>query len=268
MAVQFASQMVGFGLASTASSVGPTLLLGVQAVLYVLGALSAFQLRSMAPLRSDAGSSAPQVRTLRSELADLRVALKEVLHSPKIAPVTGVMMGIGLFFISVFQVVVPVMVRDHYFGGSLELALVNAVFVIGVLITTTTLSRFGALRRQGLAMFVAACGGAAFCVLFSFEPPVLAFYALVLFFGCGAGVAMSVSRTVVQQAAPPAYRARILAIFSLAFLGAAPMGSLLIGQLGQHFGVLQAAALSGMGMAILLAVLAFRGGILRVRDTG
>ena len=39
--------------------------------------------------------------------------------------------------------------------------------------------------------------------------------------------------TVVQQSASDVFRARILAIYSLAFLGSAPIGALLVGQLAE-----------------------------------
>ena len=262
LGVQFAAQIIGFGLASTASTFGVVPLLVVQGCLYALSAACAAQMTKLPPIRRtvQAGES-----TNPSQLAELKAAFAQVWRSPTIGPVTGIMSGVGLFFISVFQVVVPVMVRDHYQGGSAELALVNAAFVVGVLSATTVMSRIAPVKAQGMAIFLSACGGAMLCMVFAAQPSALWFYTCVWVFGAGAGVLMSLSRTVVQQSASDVFRARILAIYSLAFLGSAPIGALLVGQLAEWVGVLQAAFMAGLGMVGLLAVLALWGGILRVR---
>ncbi len=103
------------------------------------------------------------------------------------------------------------------------------------------------------------------CMVFATQPSAFWFYACIWIFGAGAGVLMSLSRTVVQQTASDIFRARILAIYSLAFLGSAPIGALLVGQLAEWLGVLNASFVAGLGMVGLLVALALWGGILRVR---
>ena len=126
-------------------------------------------------------------------------------------------------------------------------------------------SRTSPVKAQGMAIFLFACGGAMLCMDFAAQPSALWFYTCIWVFGAGAGVLMSLSRTVVQQSASDAFRARILASYSLAFLGSAPIGALLVGQLAEWVGVLHASFMAGLGMAGLLAVLALWGGILRDR---
>ncbi len=263
LGVQFAAQILGFCLASTASTFGVVPLLATQACLYVLSAACAAQMQKLPPIQRSV--QAADESTKPGQLAELKAAFAQVWRSPKIGPVTGIMAGVGLFFISVFQVVVPVMVRDHYHGGSAELALVNAAFVVGVLVATTVMARIPPIQAQGMAIFLSACGGAILCLVFATQPSSFWFYACIWIFGAGAGVLMSLSRTVVQQTASDVFRARILAIYSLAFLGSAPIGALLVGQLAEWLGVLNASFVAGMGMVGLLVALALWGGILRVR---
>ena len=51
---------------------------------------------------------------------------------------------------------------------------------------------------------------------------------IYLWGACG-GVAMSMSRTIMQEAAPENQRGRVMAFFSFSFMGAGPLGALLSG---------------------------------------
>ena len=92
--------------------------------------------------------------------------------------------------------------------------------------------------------------------MFAVHPHVIVFYSTIFAFGIFAGIVMSLGRTVVQETAEPRLRARVLAIYSLGFLGSAPLGSFAIGQLAAATGVLAAAAWGGAAMALLLAAVA------------
>ena len=65
-----------------------------------------------------------------TRLGDIGSAITEVLQ---LLPVVILMIGVGLFFIPVFMVVIPVMVRDFYAGSSVELAMVNGAFVLSTI---------------------------------------------------------------------------------------------------------------------------------------
>ena len=68
-------------------------------------------------------------------------------------------------------------------------------------------------------------------VLFSLSipAPLSVFYALVFVWGMGAGVTISMSRTIVQEHAPAAHRARVMSIYQLGFTGGMSVGALAIG---------------------------------------
>ena len=106
--------------------------------------------------------------------------------------------------------------------------------------------------HQGHTIFIAASVGAALTASFGTQPPVVVFYTIIFLFGVASGVLMSLGRTVVQEAAEPRLRARVLAIYSLGFLGSAPLGSFLVGQIAEVTGVLAAAVWGGAAMAVLL----------------
>ena len=59
--------------------------------------------------------------------------------------------------------------------------------------------------------------------------PMWVFYLSIFAWGMCGGVAMSMSRTIMQEYAPPSHRSRVMAAFSLGTGGGAPIGSLLMG---------------------------------------
>ena len=284
MTIQFCAQIIGFVLAGNAATIGIEWLLGVQVCLYGCGALCA---RKMAPLRPvkriepfghdsvscgnrslstaanapDAGGASKSSETLATEpsaWSELKVAFWLVAHSPRMAPVTLLMVGVGFCYIGVFSVVVPVMVRDIYAGGSAAQALVNGTFVTGVLSATLALRACRTIDYQGRAIFLAASLGALIITLFALYPPMWGFYLLIFIFGNGAGVVMSLGRTLVQEAASPAHRARILAIYSVAFLGAAPVGAYVVGQVAQKYSLAVAAVSAAVLMCGLLTMILWK----------
>ena len=73
---------------------------------------------------------------------------------------------------------------------------------------------------------------------------------------CG-GVAMPMSRTIMQQTAPPALRARVMSFYAFSFMGAGPLGALWAGYMADLFGPQMAIVISSAGMASLVLVMAF-----------
>ena len=72
------------------------------------------------------------------------------------------------------------------------------------------------------------------------------------------GLVMSMARTIMQESAPPELRGRVMAFFSLTFMGAGPLGALLSGLLVDGVGVHLALILPGLtvvgcGLAVALS---------------
>jgi MFS family permease len=86
----------------------------------------------------------------------------------------------------------------------------------------------------------------------SFKAPLIALYALVFVWGMGAGVTISMSRTIVQEHAPPAHRARVLSIYQLGFTGGMSVGALFIGFVVELLGARAATLVPAGAMALVL----------------
>ena len=80
----------------------------------------------------------------------------------------------------------------------------------------------------------------------------IVFYALVLVWGLGAGVTISMSRTIVQEHAPTAHRARVMSIYQLGFTGGMSIGALAVGYVVAAVGARNAALVPAAAMALVL----------------
>jgi hypothetical protein len=74
--------------------------------------------------------------------------------------------------------------------------------------------------------------------------------------GLAAGVAISMSRTIVQGAANQQYLGRVLAVYSMGFMGGAPIGSAIVGFAASELGPTTAALIPATGLALAAIALA------------
>jgi MFS family permease len=248
MLVQFGGQLTGILLAGTAGRVGPIPLLAVQAAIMAVSAYSSYRLTPAPP--------EPRERATR-HLADIVAGLGEAARSPRIGSVILYIFADGVLFIGLYLVVLPLLVRDVYGGGSGMLAGFNSCFMVGITLMLLVLLRYGDVRRPGRVLMLAAFGDFVVPLILRLAPPEWLAYACLLFWGLGAGLSMNMSRSLVQAAAPPFHRARILAIYQLGFIGGAPIGAIFIGYLVQRYGLFDAmlvpvCAMAGVWIAIFL----------------
>lgn len=128
---------------------------------------------------------------------------------------------------------------------------------IGALLGALTLAtRTGV---SGLGRWVAlSCGGAgAGLVLFSLSHSFSLSTALLLPVGFCIMLQMSSSNTLLQVMVPDRLRGRIMAIYTMMFMGMAPFGSLFAGALAEHLGApltVRIGALACIGGALLFGI--------------
>jgi MFS family permease len=199
-------------------------------------------------------------RTVAGALRDVREGLAYAFRDPVMSPMLISAAYVGVFIIGSFQVLFPIIVRDAYGGdaqtqagrlGALFACFWGASFVSAVL-----LSRLKPLRQPGRALIISHLIGAAALFTFAFHKPFLAFAAIVVAWGLAAGVAISTSRTIVQSAAGQRYLGRVLAVYSMGFMGGAPVGSAIVGFAAGEMGPRLAALIPAGGLALASIALA------------
>jgi MFS family permease len=248
-AMQFGAQLVGIAVGGSAGALGAPSVLLLQAVVLAFGGVAALRLPAAPPVAGSPG---------HSRLRAVRDGLRAAARSPILVPVLIANLAVGVLYVGAFLVILPLIVRDVYGGGSAELSLVSLGFWGGTIGSTLVQIRLGALRRPGRAIVIALCLGAGVLAAMARPSPFPAFVALCLVWGLGAGVVMTQARTLVQSAAPETHRARILALFQLGLMGGAPVGALLIGYLAALAGPRGAAIYPAACMLLVLAGLLLR----------
>lgn len=249
--MQFGSQIVGILLAGTAAMIGPIPLILTQLGISAAGTYAVTRLgRSPAPER--------QTQTGRlSGLRDIYEGLREAVRSNQIRPIMLWLGCTGFITMGIYLVVLPLVVRDIYGGNALEFSLVQACFFIGVTVSSYWLSKFGHFKHQGRMLLLAQFGSASLVVSMAFESSIIFVYGALLGWGLIAAISMSMTRSIVQQAAPDTHRARILSVYQLVMFGGAPIGSILAGFSVAHFGVLKTMLYAGsitISVTILFAL--------------
>ena len=162
----------------------------------------------------------------------IRDALRYVRRTPELAVPLGLMALVGTLGLN-FQVILPLLARFSFDGGaSAYAALVSAMgvgSVAGALFT-------GAHGRTDARLIT----GAALCfgvvALLAALMPSLALEIPVLALLGGAAVTFAAAiNSSLQLAVEPAMRGRVMALYSIVFLGSTPIGGPLAGWLAQAY---------------------------------
>ncbi|HPP83810.1 MAG TPA: MFS transporter, partial [Rubrivivax sp.] len=144
------------------------------------------------------------------------VGLALLFRHDAIRPVFLLLCGMGMFFAGVFVVLIPLAVRDLYAGGAQDIAAAMIAFGLGTLTSIAILVRRGGVKVPGRALCISQFTGCAVLVPIALASPAWVFYASVFAWGMSGGVAMTMSRTIMQEQAPPSHRSRVMAAFSIA----------------------------------------------------
>lgn len=246
-AVQLGAQIAGL-LVGSYSRLDPAPFLVLQAAAVALSASIALLLRGDKP--------EVKARGLKAAVNEIGDGLRYAFRDPVMGPMLWTAAYIGVFVIGAFQVLFPLIVREHYHGGTELLGRMFAVFFGASFVSAVIVGRLPPMKYPGRALLVSHMLGAVVLATFAVDKPLWAFVALVITWGLGAGVTMSTSRTITQASADPRYLGRVLAIYSMGFMGGAPIGSLLVGQTAEHFGIAAASLIPAAGLFVAAGALA------------
>jgi MFS family permease len=228
--IQFAFQLVGFVVAGQADRESAELILGVQIGMLLIGAIALGRIVVETPQRSAVDNP---VQDLGRSVVE---GFRTVMASEPMRTVALQNMAVGLFFMGSYVVAIPVLVREIYDGSAADLALLNAVNSLGLVLTIFLLLKFGDIKRQGRAMLLSHGAGAIALGAAGLGLGFSAFTACVFAWGAAGGVGMTMARTIMQEQAPENQRGRIMGFFSFSFMGAGPLGAFAIGTMAQWWG--------------------------------
>jgi MFS family permease len=240
---RFVGPAVG-GTVISVAGVTPCFVAGSIAFLVALGALLAIDPRSLQPA----------TLTVRRP-GQLREGLRHVFSDPGLCVPLAAMAVVGTLAFN-FQVVLPLMARYTFDAGAGTYGALAASLGAGALAGAIANAGRGSVSLTGLAA-LAVLFGTAMAALAAAPTLALALAALVLVGASSASFAATTNALLQLSAAPPV-RGRVMALWSVVYLGSTAIGGPLVGwvshQAGPRAGVaVGAVATLATGAALLRA---------------
>ncbi len=188
----------------------------------------------------------PTPRPLLRELRDGLVYAYRFIPIKAILSLTALVSLVGL----PYTVLMPVFAREILHGGAHTLGFLMAASGLGALIGSLYL----ASRKTvlGLGRVITFATGLFGCSLIAFGFSRILWVSLLLMLGVGFGmlVQMAASNTIIQTIVEEDKRGRVMSFYAMAFMGMAPFGSLLAGNLASRVGAPQTLWVGGAGCLV------------------
>jgi MFS family permease len=162
-------------------------------------------------------------------------------------PVRALMLLLGLVSLAgmPYAVLMPIFADRILGGGADSLGILMGASGLGALMGAVALAARKSLR--GLGRWV-AFGSASFgvsIILFSLSRSFWLSALLLVPAGCSMIVQMASSNTLIQSMVPDELRGRVMSVYSMMFMGMAPVGALLAGTLAERLGAPLTVSLGG-----------------------
>lgn len=198
-------------------------------------------------------------RKLAGEGSHLRHIIEGFRFVRRTAPIRTLLLLLGLVSLVAmpYTVLMPVFADRILHGGARGLGILMGATGVGALLGALTLASRSGL--SGLGKWIAvSCGGfGVFLVLFAFSRYFWLSTALLVPVGFCMMLDMSSSNTLIQAMVPDELRGRVMAVYSMMFMGMAPFGALIAGALADRIGApitVSLGAIACVGGAILFGM--------------
>ncbi len=253
-----AARLIGPGLAGLLiAAVGTGWVFVINGVSFAATIAALAAMRRSALLRVE--------RETGSRRGQLRAGLRYVRGRSDIVVIMVVMAVVSTFGLN-FQLTSAMMARTVFDRGAGEYGVIGSVLAIGSLSGALLAARrerprvrlvLGAAFAFGLAMTVQAV-----------MPTYWSYVLMSIPVGLASLTMMTAANSAIQVSTHPAMRGRVMALYMVVFIGATPIGSPIIGWVGETLGARWSVAIGGLAsmlVALLAAVWAQRAWHVRVR---
>jgi MFS family permease len=168
------------------------------------------------------------------------------------APIRAILLLLGVVSVAAmpYSVLMPIFAAHVLHGNARTLGVLMGATGIGALTGALVLAT--RTNVQGLGRWISiSCGAFGFTlILFSFSRWYLLSVLLLVPVGCAMMVQMASSNTLIQAMVPDRLRGRTMAVYSMMFMGMAPLGALFSGALAERIGAPWTVAIGGLGAII------------------
>ncbi len=188
-----------------------------------------FVIASLVLVRTRELTAAPRSRGRRQ----VREGLAYVRGRPDLMLIMALVFVLGTFGMN-FQLTTALMATKEFHKGATEYGLLGSVLAIGSLVAALLAARRKNLRLR--VLLVALAGFTLFSGLAALAPGYVVFALVLIPIGLCTMTALTAANTMVQLSVEPVMRGRVMALYMAIFLGGTPLGSPVIGWLGDVAG--------------------------------
>jgi MFS family permease len=194
------------------------------------------------------------VKRQASPLADVIEGFRFVLGSPPIHHLLillGILSATGM----PFAVLMPIFADRILHGGAKGLGILMGASGVGALAGALLLASRQTVKGLGRWVAIAAGAFGASLIAFAVSRSFWTSCALLLPVGFAMMVEMGSSNTLIQTMSPDHLRGRVMSVYSMMFMGMAPLGAVLSGVTAARWGA--PATITGGGVICMAAAVVF-----------
>lgn len=184
----------------------------------------------------------------------LRQGLRYVWREPALRTPLLLMAAIGTLAYE-FQVSLPLLAKFGFGAGADAYAAMTSAMGLGAVAGGLAVAHRNRPTRRALG--VAGLLFGVLILLASAMPSLAAILLVLPWMGAASIAFISLANSNLQLAAAPEMRGRVMALYSMAFLGSTPVGGPIVGWVGETFGARWSLALGGV-TAVVASLLAWR----------
>jgi MFS family permease len=199
----------------------------------VIAGLALMSIRPLVRPRSD-----------RSPIADIAEGFRFSAHT---GPIRALLLLLGLMSLMgmPYAVLMPIFADQILHGGARGLGILMGASGLGALIGALALAARRSLKGLGSWVAASAIGFGASLIVFAYSRSFWLSAFLLVPTGFAFMVEMASSNTLIQAMVPDHLRGRVMALYSMMFMGMAPFGALLAGALAHGLSAPVTVAIGG-----------------------
>jgi MFS family permease len=199
-------------------------------------------------------------RSRDSQSSGLRSVVEGFHWVARTAPIRALLLLLGLVSLTgmPYMVLMPIFADRILHSGARGMGLLMGAAGMGALVATMVLAARHGVHGLGRWVMFASMGFGASLILFSFSRWFWLSMLLVMPAGFSMILQMASSNTLIQTMVPDELRGRVMAVYSMMFMGMAPFGALLSGVIAQHMGAPLTVRLGGIVSLVGGATFALR----------
>ena len=188
-------------------------------------------------------------RTMPTHNGAVLAGIKDgVMYSYRFVPIRMILLMlafIGLVGMP-YAMLLPVFAKDVLGGNSATYGYLMFSVGIGALCGAIFLASRKSAQGLGRIMVMAVCVFGGGVIAFSFSTVLWFSLAMLFLAGLGMMVQMASVNTILQTIVDDDKRGRVMSLYTMAFMGMAPLGSLLVGSVAHNLGAPRALQISGI----------------------